>query len=86
VTGPKRRPKDKPEADEEIVRPTVQGYVKACSRLDGFKGDPPDVIFGDGRQLAEDRSARDALLKQNGLAGAFSEDCLTKNFRFRPRG
>ncbi|MDR1037295.1 MAG: DUF935 domain-containing protein [Deltaproteobacteria bacterium] len=75
---------DKTKADVELVRPTVQRYVDACFVLNGMKGDIPEVIFGDDRQLAEDRAARDAVLKQAGIVAGYSEDYLMDNYGFRP--
>jgi hypothetical protein len=75
---------DKTKSDVELVRPTLQRYVEACFRLNGLSGDVPEVVFGDDRQLAEDRAARDSLLKQNGIVGGFSEDYLMDNYGFRP--
>jgi hypothetical protein len=38
-----------------MVLPTVQNFVNACIYLNGFSGKPPEVIFGDKRDLVADR-------------------------------
>jgi hypothetical protein len=75
---------DKTKADIELVRPTVQRFVDACFELNGLKGDPPEVVFGDDRQLARERADRDAVLKQSGMVGGYSADYLMDNYGFRP--
>jgi hypothetical protein len=75
---------DKVKADIELIRPTLQKFVNACHTLNGFKGEPPEVVFGDDRQLAKERAERDAILIQHGIVGGFSEDYLMDNYGFRP--
>jgi hypothetical protein len=75
---------DKTKSDIELVRPTVQRFVDACFRLNGMRGDPPEVVFGDDRQLSTERAQRDATLKQSGIVKGFSLDYILDNYGFRP--
>ncbi|MDR2198606.1 MAG: DUF935 domain-containing protein [Deltaproteobacteria bacterium] len=75
---------DKVKSDIELVKSTVQNFVNACFFLNGFRGDPPEVIFDDDRELAIERAKRDAILIQHGIVGGFSEDYLMDNYGFRP--
>jgi hypothetical protein len=75
---------DKVKSDIALVHGTVQHFVDACFRLNGFAGDPPEVVFGDDVQLASDRAARDAVLMQHGIVGGFSEGYLMDNYGLRP--
>jgi hypothetical protein len=75
---------DKIKSDIELVRPTIQHFVEACFKLNGFRGEVPEVVFGDDRQLAEDRAKRDAILIQHNIVKGFSKDYLMDNYGFRP--
>lgn len=77
---------DKTKADVVPARPTVRRFVDACFRLDGRRGEPPEAVFGDGRQLAADRARRDSLLRLSGMVSGYSGDCLLDDFGFRPGG
>jgi hypothetical protein len=76
--------KDKTDSDIGLVIQTVQTFVNACFELNGFTGEPPEVIFGDEVNLAMSRAQRDQILIQSGIVGGFSEDYLLDNYGFRP--
>ena len=67
-----------------MILPTMQKYVDACFRLNGFSGEPPEVVFGDEVNLATQRAERDRILIQSGMVGGFSEDYIMDNYGFRP--
>jgi hypothetical protein len=76
--------KDKVESDVGLVQPVVQTYVNACFYLNGFLGNPPEVIFGDEVNLAQARADRDKTLVDAGIVAGFSEDYLMDNYGYRP--
>lgn len=76
--------KDKTESDIGMILPTMQNYVNACFRLNGFAGEPPEVVFGDEVNLATERAQRDQILIQSGMVGGFSEAYMMDNYGFRP--
>jgi hypothetical protein len=75
---------DKVESDAGMALPTIQTYVDACFRLNGFAGTPPEVVFGDEVNLARQRAERDQILLQAGMVGGFSEGYILDNYGFRP--
>jgi hypothetical protein len=76
--------KDKTESDIGLITPTVRTFVNACFELNGFKGKPPEVVFGDEVNLAAERAQRDQILISAGMVKGFSEGYLMDNYGFRP--
>jgi len=46
-------------SDIEMVRSTIQHFVDVCFRLNGFTGKPPELVYGDDRDLSVERGKRD---------------------------